>query len=212
MVGSLGRGGAFADNVDTSDVNGVPGSGPLLIAILCFAIAQSCKFVIVWIDTKQIHWERLVGSGGEHPSSRLIHMERQLGHHGGTGTGHCCTMASGMPSAHSAFVTGLATSVGIREGTNSSVFAVAAVLALITMYDAVGLRLHSGRHASALNAIIAELPPDHPVGPGTFGQLREQLGHTPLQVSKQWVPAVHGLGSQPHAVQGWEMAGGENMG
>ncbi|KAL6753522.1 divergent PAP2 family-domain-containing protein [Haematococcus lacustris] len=160
MVGSLGRGGAFADNVDTSDVNGVPGSGflgifrnsPLLIAILCFAIAQSCKFVIVWIDTKQIHWERLVGSGG-------------------------------MPSAHSAFVTGLATSVGIREGTNSSVFAVAAVLALITMYDAVGLRLHSGRHASALNAIIAELPPDHPVGPGTFGQLREQLGHTPLQVA-----------------------------
>eukprot|EP00199_Chlamydomonas_sp_CCMP681_P008344 CAMPEP_0119108328 /NCGR_PEP_ID=MMETSP1180-20130426/13779_1 /TAXON_ID=3052 ORGANISM="Chlamydomonas cf sp, Strain CCMP681" /NCGR_SAMPLE_ID=MMETSP1180 /ASSEMBLY_ACC=CAM_ASM_000741 /LENGTH=66 /DNA_ID=CAMNT_0007093931 /DNA_START=386 /DNA_END=586 /DNA_ORIENTATION=- len=49
------------------------------------------------------------------------------------------------------------------------------------MYDAVGLRLHSGRHATALNAIIAELPPDHPAY--TNGTLRESLGHTPVQVA-----------------------------
>jgi acid phosphatase family membrane protein YuiD len=50
-------------------------------------------------------------------------------------------------------------------------------------YDAVGLRLHSGRHAAALNLIIAELPAEHPINPMTFGQLREQLGHTLPQVS-----------------------------
>eukprot|EP00967_Tisochrysis_lutea_P033837 scaffold40257_cov15-Tisochrysis_lutea.AAC.1 len=36
-----------------------------------------------------------------------------------------------MPSAHSAFVVGLTTAVGIREGTGSSLFAVALVLTLI---------------------------------------------------------------------------------
>eukprot|EP00197_Chlamydomonas_leiostraca_P007263 CAMPEP_0202867332 /NCGR_PEP_ID=MMETSP1391-20130828/9207_1 /ASSEMBLY_ACC=CAM_ASM_000867 /TAXON_ID=1034604 /ORGANISM="Chlamydomonas leiostraca, Strain SAG 11-49" /LENGTH=121 /DNA_ID=CAMNT_0049547369 /DNA_START=293 /DNA_END=658 /DNA_ORIENTATION=+ len=93
-----------------------------------------------------------------------------------------------MPSAHSAFVTGLATSVAIRDGTSSSSFAIAAVFALIVMYDAVGLRLHAGRHATALNAIIAEIviqDPGHPVTTISMqhGQLREQLGHTPLQVA-----------------------------
>lgn len=58
--------------------------------------------------------------------------------------------------------------------------------ALRRRYDAVGLRLHSGRHAAALNLIITELPPDHPVQTaGSFAMLREQLGHTPLQVSRE---------------------------
>jgi acid phosphatase family membrane protein YuiD len=43
------------------------------------------------------------------------------------------SFTAGMPSSHSAFVSGLAAAVGIREGTSSSVFAVALVLALVVM-------------------------------------------------------------------------------
>lgn len=49
------------------------------------------------------------------------------------------------------------------------------------MYDASGVRLHAGKQASVLNMIITELPPDHPVSSST-GQLKDTLGHTPLQV------------------------------
>ncbi len=50
-------------------------------------------------------------------------------------------------------------------------------------YDAVGLRLHTGRQATALNAVVVELlPEDHAVAPGNFGRLRESLGHTPAEV------------------------------
>jgi acid phosphatase family membrane protein YuiD len=50
------------------------------------------------------------------------------------------------------------------------------------MYDATGVRLHAGKQASVLNMIITELPPDHPVSSST-GQLKDSLGHTPLQVA-----------------------------
>jgi len=50
------------------------------------------------------------------------------------------------------------------------------------MYDATGVRLHAGKQASVLNMIITELPPDHPVSSST-GQLKEVIGHTPVQVA-----------------------------
>lgn len=50
------------------------------------------------------------------------------------------------------------------------------------MYDATGVRLHAGKQASVLNMIITELPPDHPVS-STTGQLKDSIGHTPLQVA-----------------------------
>lgn len=57
------------------------------------------------------------------------------------------------------------------------------------MYDATGVRLHAGKQASVLNMIITELPPDHPVS-STTGQLKDSIGHTPLQVA---VGAVVGI-------------------
>jgi|GEM_PF-1298679 len=50
------------------------------------------------------------------------------------------TTTGGMPSSHSAGVMGLATSVGLIEGWDSIVFAIAIGFALITMYDAAGVR------------------------------------------------------------------------
>ena len=61
--------------------------------------------------------------------------------------------------------------------------------AVQVMYDATGVRAHAGKQASVLNMIITELPPDHPVS-SAGGQLKEVLGHTPLQVA---VGAVLGV-------------------
>ncbi|MBW4681450.1 MAG: divergent PAP2 family protein [Microcoleus vaginatus WJT46-NPBG5] len=86
----------------------------------------------------------------------------------------------GMPSAHSALVTALATSVGQTVGWETPEFAVAAIFAIIVMYDAAGVRLAAGKQARILNQIIDELFQEHP----KFNEdrLKELLGHTPVQV------------------------------
>ncbi|XP_031474964.1 uncharacterized protein LOC116247128 isoform X1 [Nymphaea colorata] len=88
--------------------------------------------------------------------------------------------SGGMPSSHSATVTALAVSIGLQEGFDGSLFAVAAVLASVVMYDAFGVRLHAGRQAEVLNQIVFELPAEHPLS--DTRPLRELLGHTPPQV------------------------------
>lgn len=97
--------------------------------------------------------------------------------------------SGGMPSSHTSLVMGLTTALGMLQGTSSPFFAIALVFSLIVMYDATGVRLHAGKQASVLNMIITELPPDHPVSSST-GQLKDTLGHTPLQVA---VGAVVGI-------------------
>src|SRR4051812_8596292 len=57
----------------------------------------------------------------------------------------------GMPSSHSAAVTSLATGVALESGLNSNVFAVAALFAIITMFDATGVRRQAGEQAAVLN-------------------------------------------------------------
>lgn len=87
--------------------------------------------------------------------------------------------AGGMPSSHSAIVTGLATLIGKYEGVDTPIFAVSLILALVVMYDACGVRRAAGKQAALLNKIIDT--------PGLTGvQVREKLvealGHTPVQV------------------------------
>ena len=86
----------------------------------------------------------------------------------------------GLPSAHSAFVTGLASGVGISDGIQSSTFAIAVVFAGIVMYDAVSLRREAGKHADILNELLLLS-----VIQDAFKEreaLKELLGHTPLEV------------------------------
>ena len=88
--------------------------------------------------------------------------------------------SGGMPSSHSALVVGLCTSIGLKEGMSSSIFALCLVFSLVVMYDATGVRLHAGRQAEVLNQLIVELPRDHPLTDSR--PLRDTLGHTPIQV------------------------------
>jgi uncharacterized protein len=85
----------------------------------------------------------------------------------------------GMPSSHSALVAAMAISVGMNTGFDSPVFAVAAIVAMVVMYDAAGIRQAAGKHAQVINRIVDELLSGYPV---TEERLRELLGHTPLQV------------------------------
>jgi uncharacterized protein len=86
----------------------------------------------------------------------------------------------GMPSAHSALVTSLATGVGQTLGWASPDFALATVFAIIVMYDAAGVRQAAGKQARILNQMIDELFDEK----HDFSQdrLKELLGHTPVQV------------------------------
>ncbi len=86
----------------------------------------------------------------------------------------------GMPSSHAALVTALAIGVGLREGWDSLMFAIASVFAFIVMYDAAGIRQAAGKQARVLNQMIAELMGEK----HEFSEvkLKELLGHTPIQV------------------------------
>jgi len=87
--------------------------------------------------------------------------------------------AGGMPSSHSAIVTGLATLIGKYEGVDTPIFALSLIVAFVVMYDACGVRRAAGKQAALLNKIVET--------PGLSGvqvseRLVEVLGHTPTQV------------------------------
>lgn len=89
--------------------------------------------------------------------------------------------SGGMPSSHSATVSALATSVGLLQGWGSVAFGLAAILAMVVMYDAAGVRQAVGRQSIILNRIVEELRLRRPRGE-VERDLRELVGHTPYQV------------------------------
>ena len=91
------------------------------------------------------------------------------------------TTGGGMPSSHSALVCAAAVSCGMSAGFDAPVFAVAAVLAFIVMYDAAHVRRETGEQAKVLNYIMRSWAD---VKPEEFeAELKELIGHTPLQVA-----------------------------
>lgn len=89
--------------------------------------------------------------------------------------------SGGMPSSHSATVCALVTSTGMKYGVGSFELAISFVLALIVMYDAIGVRQETGKQAKVLNSLLFEnlLKLDSVV---LQEKLKEYVGHTPIQV------------------------------
>lgn len=88
--------------------------------------------------------------------------------------------SGGMPSSHSATVCACASSVGYLYGTTSPLFSIAAVLAVVVMYDAANVRRAVGEQGRILNRIIENWDK---IDPNFVEQsLKEILGHTLLQV------------------------------
>ena len=87
--------------------------------------------------------------------------------------------SGGMPSSHSAVVMGACFSCGILYGFDSPLFAISAVLAVVVMRDAAGVRRESGKQAAAINEMSRQLNKKKWTD---LDLLTELLGHTPLQV------------------------------
>jgi len=88
--------------------------------------------------------------------------------------------AGGMPSSHSSLMVGATVAIGLHEGFNTAMFALAVAITMIVIYDAAGVRRQAGIHAQKINVLINELLSGHPV---SEKQLLEVLGHTPFEVT-----------------------------
>jgi len=88
----------------------------------------------------------------------------------------------GMPSCHSSTVTAVATATAMECGLNSPVFALAAIMAIIVMHDAMGVRLETGKQAKVLNDMVEVFEKLSGTKLTAEEKLKEFVGHTPLQV------------------------------
>jgi len=106
------------------------------------------------------------------------------------------TGAGGMPSSHSALVCSVSLAMARGEGFDSPGFALSLVLAMIVMYDAMGVRRAAGEQAKLLNKLVLRM---RETGSNLFvsaektgklkltdgesiQMLKEFLGHTPFEV------------------------------
>ena len=151
---------------------------PLIAGLAAWIIAQLAKTLLDLVTNKKFNKELLTASGG-------------------------------MPSSHSATVCALTLAIGRTSGLNSAAFAIAVIMAAVVMYDAMGVRYSSGEQAKVLNKIIlllrrTDCPDDNQkqrlektlkslAKPSEqldaeeeddeeLKQIKEKLGHTPLQV------------------------------
>ena len=89
----------------------------------------------------------------------------------------------GMPSSHSATVTSVAAMTGFVCGFDSAFFAVAAIMAIIVMHDAMGVRLETGKQAQVINEMFEFLDRLTEESLSMDVKLKEFVGHTPIQVA-----------------------------
>ncbi len=130
----------------------------IIVPLITLAFAQFIKFTFESIKYQKLNWGRLFNGAG------------------------------GMPSSHSSFTASLAMMIGLNEGFNSPLFAISLVFSLVVAYDAMGLRMESGRHAERLNKITNQIfSKDFKIG---LQYLKEELGHNPSEVFGGFVLAI----------------------
>ena len=97
--------------------------------------------------------------------------------------------SGGMPSSHSALVVAATTAIGMTDGFGGTVFALAVILSAVVMYDACNVRRSAGDTARLVNKLLEHM--EKLTAEDLAGNLREVMGHTPLQVL---MGALLGLG------------------
>ena len=88
--------------------------------------------------------------------------------------------SGGMPSSHSSLMTATTLAIALYHGFDHPAFALGVAITMIVTYDAAGVRQQAGKHAQRINVLFEELMKGHPV---SENDLREVLGHTPLEVT-----------------------------
>ncbi len=91
------------------------------------------------------------------------------------------TGSGGMPSSHSATVVALTTSTALVYGVGGFEFPMALFFAIVVIYDAMGVRMETGREAGVLNRLM-ERDREEGKNPLMEKPLREKMGHTPLEI------------------------------
>ena len=97
--------------------------------------------------------------------------------------------SGGFPSSHSAMVSALALSVGIRESFNSTIFAVTMALACIVIYDAANVRYYSGQNIKITQQLIKDIQKQTDVkfeDPIYHTRVKQVLGH-------RWIECIGGI-------------------
>lgn len=82
----------------------------------------------------------------------------------------------GMPSSHTAAVVAVAVGIACKDGVGSPLFALACVFIFVTIRDATGVRLSTGRQARSINQIISAIPECNKIH-----KVKEVRGHTAIQ-------------------------------
>ena len=138
------------------------------VGVTSWFSAQLIKTVLTFLQYRELRAERLFGAGG-------------------------------MPSSHSALVCSMTVGMAKLVGFDSPLFGLTFAFAMVVMYDAMGVRRAAGEQAKVLNRIIfsrvfdllnEEIDEDfgeregeeRPDGAPDQKELKEYLGHTPLEV------------------------------
>ena len=98
----------------------------------------------------------------------------------------------GMPSGHSATVSALAVMCGYVCGIDSPIFALSAILMIIVMKDAMGVRREAGKQAVSIKE-LADIINQAFAGKTEeirTEKLKELVGHTPMQVFFGFVTGI----------------------
>ncbi|WP_320674818.1 divergent PAP2 family protein [Prochlorococcus sp. MIT 1341] len=109
----------------------------------------------------------------------------------------------GMPSSHSALVTGTTAGIGWELGFSHPAFALAVTMAFVVMYDASGIRREAGLIASKVNLLPKNIWENL-----DSSELKENLGHSRLEVvvgsligPTVALPGLVFIGSPLHLIQ-----------
>lgn len=98
--------------------------------------------------------------------------------------------SGGMPSSHAATVCALVTAAAYNFGPGSFEFTISFLLAIIVLHDARGVRLETGKQAELLNEIVKYLRMEEGHTALPEKELKELIGHTPIQVGAGMVIGV----------------------
>ncbi len=91
--------------------------------------------------------------------------------------------SGGMPSAHTAILSSVTMLIGLKDGFDSGLFALAITVLLIVMHDAVRVRRSTGEQGLAINEMIKSQKID-------IKPLKISRGHKPIEVAIGFILGV----------------------
>lgn len=84
--------------------------------------------------------------------------------------------SGGFPSSHTALIVPVTVLLGLRRGLDDPIFALAAIVAALIMYDAIGVRRSSGEQADAIKELAQK------TNKTLVTRMHGAKGHTPFEV------------------------------